>query len=133
MTEEKLKEKVEEFKKQIENLNAKSVELETEAIRYENLASILTFEPFVALKTLVSNAVQDNAKKQDIKACEKYLKDFKAIDSIEAVLKDFKEKAKQYRQGIELNKKDIDDIEIKIAETENEIKHFQQKIDLIYS
>ena len=84
--EKNLQEKRNDYQKHIDALKRKNDELETEAVRYENLASTLTFEPFVELKMLTSNAVQDYAKKQDIKECEKHLKNYKTIDSIDALV-----------------------------------------------
>lgn len=128
--EKRLVEKRNDYKRHIEALKRKSGELETEAVRCENLASTLTFEPFVELKMLTSNAVQDYAKKQDIKECEKHLKNYKTIDSIEGLLKEYKDMGEQHRSNIALNQKEIDDYEIKITEIDDKLKNFQTKLDL---
>ena len=128
--EKRLIEKRNDYKRHIEALKRKSDELETDAVRCENLASTLTFEPFVELKMLTSNAVQDYAKKQDIKECEKHLKNYKTIDSIEGLLKEYKDMGEQHRSNIALNQKEIDDYEIKITEIDDKLKNFQTKLDL---
>lgn len=126
--EKRLLERRNDYTKSIENLKRKIDELTTEAVRYENLASTLTFEPFVELKMIVSNAVQDNAKKQDIKECKKHLKNYEAIDSMEDLLKEYKELADKNRQNIELTEKEIDDYEIKITEINSKLTNFQTKL-----
>ncbi len=128
--EKNLLEKRNDYQKHIDALKRKNDELETEAVRYENLASTLTFEPFVELKMLTSNAVQDYAKKQDIKECEKHLKNYKTIDSIEALLKEYDDMAEKNRANIELNNKDIDNYEIKITEINDKLRAFQTKLPL---
>lgn len=128
--EKNLQEKRNDYQKHIDALKRKNDELETEAVRYENLASTLTFEPFVELKMLTSNAVQDYAKKQDIKECEKHLKNYKTIDSIESLLKEYKDLADKNRSNIELNNKDIDNYEVKITEINDKLTHFQRKLAL---
>ena len=128
--EKNLQEKRNDYQKHIDSLKRKNDELETEAVRYENLASTLTFEPFVELKMLTSNAVQDYAKKQDIKECEKHLKNYKTIDSIESLLKEYQDLAEKNRSNIELNKKDIDSYEIKITEINDKLNNFQRKLAL---
>lgn len=128
--EKKLLERRNDYKRHIEALKRKNDELETEAVRCENLAKTLTFEPFVELKMLTSNAVQDYAKQQDIKECEKHLKNYKTIDSIEALLKEYKNMAEQHRSNIALNQKELDDYEIKITEINDKLKNFQTKLDL---
>ena len=115
-------------KEAIDKLHAKNTELESEAIRFENLASTLTFEPFVELKMLVSNAIQDGAKKQNIKDIKINTKSFEAIDLMEALLKDYEDKAKDNRADIILNNKMIDDYEVKIEEISGKLKNFQLKI-----
>lgn len=126
--EKRLLERRNDYTKSIENLKRKIDELTTEAVRYENIASTLTFEPFVELKMIVSNAVQDNAKKQDIKECKKHLKNYEAIDSMEDLLKEYKELADKNRQNIELTEKEIDDYEIKITEINSKLTNFQTKL-----
>lgn len=128
--EKRLIEKRNDYNRHIEALKRKSAELETEAVRCENLAKTLTFEPFVELKMLTSNAVQDYAKQQDIKECKKQLKNYEAIDSTEALLKEYKDKGEQARSNIALNQKEIDDYEIKITEINDKLKNFQTKLDL---
>lgn len=128
--EKNLQEKRNDYQKHIDALKRKNDELETEAVRYENLASTLTFEPFVELKMLTSNAVQDYAKKQDIKECEKHLKNYKTIDSIESLLKEYEDMAEKNRANIELNNKDIDNYEIKITEINDKLNNFQRKLAL---
>lgn len=128
--EKNLQEKRNDYQKHIDALKRKNDELETEAVRYENLASTLTFEPFVELKMLTSNAVQDYAKKQDIKECEKHLKNYKTIDSIESLLKEYEDLAEKNRSNIELNNKDIDNYEVKIAEINDKLNNFQRKLAL---
>ena len=128
--EKRLLEKRNDYKRHIEVLKRKSEELETEAVKFENLASTLTFEPFVELKMIVSNAVQDYAKKQDIKECKKHLKNYEAIDSMEALLKEYKDMAKKNRTNIELNNKEINDYEVKLTEINDKLKNFQTKLDL---
>lgn len=128
--EKNLQEKRNDYQKHIDALKRKNDELETEAVRYENLASTLTFEPFVELKMLTSNAVQDYAKKQDIKECEKHLKNYKTIDSIESLLKEYEDMAEKNRSNIELNNKDIDNYEVKIAEINDKLNNFQRKLAL---
>ena len=128
--EKNLQEKRNDYQKHIDSLKRKNDELETEAVRYENLASTLTFEPFVELKMLTSNAVQDYAKKQDIKECEKHLKNYKTIDSIESLLKEYEDLAEKNRSNIELNNKDIDNYEVKIAEINDKLNNFQRKLAL---
>lgn len=128
--EKNLLEKRNDYQRHIDALKRKNDELETEAVRYENLASTLTFEPFVELKMLTSNAVQDYAKKQDIKECEKHLKNYKTIDSIEALLKEYEDMAEKNRANIELNNKDIDNYEIKLTEIKDKLRAFQTKLPL---
>lgn len=129
--EKRLQEKRNDYQRRIDELKHKSNELETEAVRFENLASTLTFEPFVELKMIVSNAVQDYAKKQDIKECEKHLKNYKAIDSMEALLKDYKDLAEKNRSNIDLNNKEIDDYEIKVTEINDKLNNFQRKLAFV--
>lgn len=112
----------------VEELKQKNIELEKEAVRFDNLASTLSYEPFVNLKMIVSSAVQDNARKQDIKECKKQLKNYEAINSMENLLRGYRQDAENCRSTIELNKKDIDDYEIKIAEIEEKLKNFQIKL-----
>lgn len=128
--EKNLLEKRNDYQRHIDALKRKNDELETEAVRYENLASTLTFEPFVELKMLTSNAVQDYAKKQDIKECEKHLKNYKTIDSIESLLKEYEDMAEKNRANIELNNKDIDNYEIKLTEIKDKLRAFQTKLPL---
>ena len=128
--EKNLLEKRNDYQRHIDALKRKNDELETEAVRYENLASTLTFEPFVELKMLTSNAVQDYAKKQDIKECEKHLKNYKTIDSIESLLKEYEDMAEKNRANIELNNKDIDNYEIKLTEINDKLRAFQTKLPL---
>lgn len=128
--EKNLLEKRNDYQRHIDALKRKNDELETDAVRYENLASTLTFEPFVELKMLTSNAVQDYAKKQDIKECEKHLKNYKTIDSIEALLKEYEDMAEKNRANIELNNKDIDNYEVKLTEIQDKLRAFQTKLPL---
>ena len=126
--EKRLVEKRNDYKRHIEALKRKSGELETEAVRCENLAKTLTFEPFVELKMLTSNALQDYAKQQDIKECKKQLKNYETVDSIEGLLKEYKNMGEQHRSNIALNQKEIDDYEIKITEIDDKLKNFQTKL-----
>lgn len=128
--EKRLQERRNDYKRAIDQLERKTAELETEAVKYENIASTLTFEPFVELKMIVSNAVQDYAKKQDIKECEKHLKNYKAIDSMEALLREYKKMAEDNRANIALNEKEIDDYKIKIEELNDKLNNFQRKLAL---
>lgn len=128
--EKDLLEKKNDYKNHIEKLKRKNDELETEAVKFDNLASVLTFEPFVELKMLVSSAVQDYAKKQEIKDCKKHLKNYEAIDSMEKLLYDYKELAEKNRANIELNNKDIDNYEIKLTEIEDKLKNLQRQLPL---
>ena len=126
--EKRLQEKRNDYQRRIKALERKNDELETEAVRFENLASTLTFEPFVELKMIVSNAVQDYAKKQDIKECEKHLKNYKSIDSMETLLKDYKDLAEKNRSNIELNNKEIEDYKAKVEDINDKLNNFQRKL-----
>lgn len=126
--EKRLQEKRNDYQRHIKALERKNDELETEAVRFENLASTLTFEPFVELKMIVSNAVQDYAKKQDIKECEKHLKNYKSIDSMETLLKDYKDLAEKNRSNIELNNKEIEDYKAKVEDINDKLNNFQRKL-----
>lgn len=128
--EKRLIERRNDYTKAIESLKRKNEELETEAVKFENLASTLKYQPFIELKSLVSNAVQDYAKKQDIKECEKHLKNYKSIDSMEKLLEDYVELADKDRENIELNNKQIDDYEIKLTEINDKLRAFQFKLPL---
>lgn len=129
--EKRLQEQRNDYKKHVEVLKRKSDILETEAIQFENLASTLTHQPFVELRNLLSTAVQEKAKIFDVKEAQKHLNNLKAIDSMVAVLNEFKQKAEDNRANIELNKKEIDDYEIKIETINDKLTNFQQKLCFI--
>lgn len=129
--EKRLQERRNDYLRRIEELKHKSGELETEAVKYENLASTLTFEPFVELKMIVSNAVQAYAKKYDVKEAQKHLNNMKAIDSMEALLKEYKDLADKDRANIELSNKEIDDYEIKVNDINDKLNNFQRKIAFV--
>jgi len=126
--EKKLREEKQELEEQIKTLLKKNAELETEAVNFDNLVRTLDFEPFVELKNLVSRAIQDKAKDYEFKACEKPLKNGKAIEELTTLLEDYQDQALQNRDNIESNKEEISKIEDRINEIDGQLR--QGKLSL---
>lgn len=116
--------------KAIEELKEKNQSLEKEIERFDHLSSTLEYQPFLELKSIVSSALQEFAKRQKIKECKKQLKNYEAINSMEELLIEFKEKADEYRLNIKSNETDISRYEDKIAEIDEKLHFFQKKLNV---
>lgn len=114
----------------IKELEEKNIVLETEAEKFENLASTMDTEPFVELKSLVKETIKTYTDRNDIKEVKKKIKNFEAIVSMENLLNEYKDLADENRQNIVANNNDIKNYKNRLEEVEGKITCFQTKLGL---
>lgn len=108
--------------KHIDENKAQIITLEEKVEYHSHLASTLTYEPFIKLKNLVSEALHTNVDDENIKGIKERTKDFESIVNIQNLLKDHQRAADKAEQ-------DIADLEDEVAKFEDEIAELNSKID----
>lgn len=109
--------------KHIDENNAQIIQLQDKIEYHSQLASTLTYEPFVKLKNLVSEALHSNVDDENVKGIKERTKDFESIINIQNLLKDHQRQADKAEQ-------DIADLEDEISKFEEEIAVLNEKIDM---
>lgn len=108
--------------KHIDENKAQIITLEDKVEYHSHLASTLTYEPFIKLKNLVSEALHTNVDDENIKGIKERTKDFESIVNIQNLLKEHQRAADKAEQ-------DIADLEDEITKFEDEIAELNSKID----
>jgi len=108
--------------KHIDENNAQIIQLQDKVEYHSQLASTLTYEPFVKLKSLVSEALHSNVDDENVKGIKERTKDFESIINIQNLLKD-------HQRAADKAENDIADLEDEIAKFEEEIASLNEKID----
>lgn len=108
--------------KHIDENKAQIITLEDKVEYHSHLASTLTYEPFIKLKNLVSEALHTNVDDENIKGIKERTKDFESIVNIQNLLK-------EHQRAADKAENDIADLEDEITKFEDEIAELNSKID----
>lgn len=108
--------------KHIDENKAQIITLEEKVEYHSHLASTLTYEPFIKLKNLVSEALHTNVDDENIKGIKERTKDFESIVNIQNLLK-------EHQRAADKAENDIADLEDEITKFEDEIAELNSKID----
>lgn len=130
-----LRDRIKAYTESIDKLKAKNEELETEAKKMDVVTETLQSQSFQSLKTLVFQAIAENAKKFNAKECDKLVKKCKTINDLEELLTEYADIAERNRNNIENNNNKISDYDDKIASLKDDLEEYtsQQHLDLIHN
>lgn len=116
--------------KEIQELEEKNNVLEKEAEKFDYIASTISSEPFIELKSLVKEAIKTYVDRDDDKEAQKKFKNFKALCQMQNLLTEYRNLAEGNRQNITANEQEIENMKNRIDEIDSKLHNFQKKLDI---